>query len=221
MSSMYTARDSANGLGRVALAEHAAVIIHTIEAQGKIDDEQLLKDFGKLRTLVGPLHHKDFHKLAKSIWSRLDKSLLSNYMKYHSKESLKVIKGIYGEKKSVKKQDHFDQLWVEATLLPPTEDQWISDKELWGWLDQFKADQAFTSLILEGVYAHGVEKTLEDLGRGVTAEELIHKIETLDLTMSELRLLQLITDLLVKFELKELTVPENPDFELPKGAEDE
>jgi hypothetical protein len=220
MNFMHTARDSANTLARVALTEHAALILTTAQSQGKLEDENFREDFGKLRVLVGPLYHEDFLTLAKSLWARLDKSKLSPYKQDRRKGSRKIIKGAFSGKRSKKSQDELDEMWAEAMVLQPTEAQWISDAELWGWIEQFEDDERFVALLLKSVYARGVEKTLEDLGRGISQGELIRKIEVLDLTMSELRLLQLVLKLLVEYQVNPISVPENPEFEIPEGVGD-
>lgn len=216
---MHTARDIANSMARVAHSEQAALIMAAAKAQDRLEDAELRDDFGRLRTLVGPLHHEDFYKLAKSMWSRLDKSRLSPYMKDRRKSSLKTIKKAYTPKNSHKSQDKMDEAWAEAMVLPPTKDQWLTDAEIWGWLEQFEDDERFSALLLEKLYARGVAKTLEDLGNGISQSELIRKIEVLDLTMSELRLLQLVLELLVEYEVNPIAVPENPEFEIPEGVE--
>lgn len=216
---MHTARDIANSMARVAHSEQAALIMAAAHAQNRLEDAELRADFGRLRTLVGPLHHEDFYNLAKSMWKRLDKNQLSPYMKDRRKGSLKTIKKAYTPKNSHKSQDKMDEAWAEAMVLPPTEAQWITDAEIWGWLDQFEDDERFSALLLEKLYARGVAKTLEDLGNGISQSELIRKIEVLDLTMSELRLLQLVLELLVEYEVNPIAVPENPEFEIPEGVE--
>lgn len=216
---MHTARDIANSTARVAHSEQAALIMAAAKAQNRLEDAELRDDFGRLRTLVGPLHHEEFYKLAKSMWKKLDTNRLSPYMKDRRKSSLKLIKKAYAPKKSPKAQDKLDEAWAEAMVLPPTKDQWLSDAEIWGWLEQFEDDERFSALLLEKLYARGVAKTLEDLGRGISQSELIRKIEVLDLTMSELRLLQLVLELLVEYEVNPIAVPENPEFEIPEGVE--
>lgn len=215
---MLTARDIVNSTARVAHSEQAALIMAAVKKQNRLEDEELRKDFGRLRTLVGPLHHEEFYALAKSMWKRLDKHQLSPYMDDRRKSSLKMIKKCYSPKKSHKKQDKMDQDWAEAVVLPPTEAQWISDAEIWGWLEQFEDDERFSALLLKELYSRGVAKTVEDLGGRLSQSELIRKIEVLDLTMSELRLLQLVLELLVEYDVTPIAVPENPEFEIPEGV---
>lgn len=216
---MHSARDHANMRARVIFTEQTALIMAAVRKQNRLEDEKLRKDFGRLRTLVGPLHYEEFYELAKSLWKRLDKTLLSPYMQDRRRSSLKEIKKIFTVKESSKRQRKLDDEWAEAVVLPPTEAQWITDSEIWGWLNQFEDQERFSEFLLKKLYARGVAKTVEDLGGMMSHSEMVRKIEVLDLTMSELRLLQLVLEVLVEYEVKPIAVPENPEFEIPEGAQ--
>lgn len=202
-------RDSANMLGRTILAEQIACLITIAHRQNKLDNKELRSKIGKLRTLVGAVNTEKYLELSKEIWNELNDVSVSPYLREKYRSSQRSIRKI------LKRKD-FDEQWIESNLFIAEQAQWISDEELWGWFNQFENDEALSRVLLEGIHKRGIAKTLEDLGNGIDEKELLRKVEVVDLTMGELRLLQLVLELYGEIKVVPRQIPENPPFELPK-----
>lgn len=200
-------------LARTVLAELTACIVLAGERQGKLQEPEFVERVGQLRTLVGPMNAAEFASRAKALWKSLNKDAISPYLKAKFKEGIKSIK-------KIPKRKDYDELWVENQLLPPLEENWLSDEELWGWISQFENDEQVAAIFMKCTLERGLSKTVEDLGGAISEDELVRKIREMDFTMSELRLLQLVLELLSEFTVTKTEVPENPPFEMPRGESD-
>lgn len=209
-----TLEDHAFLYARVLLAEILAAIIHTAK-----DDEGILAEItpeiDALRDQVGAVNLESFLKGSHEIWKRVTKKIPPHPYTHH------VYRETRGDlRKALKKKNFIEEL-VRSALLVPSEDHFISHRETNLSVLNMNSYGRFTDIVLARFDEVGGDFVSEHLGLSDNYKrKLRRKIESLDMTMSELRQLCLVLGIVVEYDVKpyeenEESSPDSPSPDFP------
>ena len=186
--------ESLNSRGRVLLTEAAAIIELAATANGKLSQPVLAEEFKLLLTLVGPANRQDFYDKAERLWALVgDGTLSSIFMRFAFEEKLKELKKLI-------KEEGFGEEYAASFILGADEEHWLNESELALAKHHLVQHEQLSSKLKAWTLEKGLDYVAEQIS--ADKDKLLRKITTLDLTMSELRLLLLVLEVTAKYEVK-------------------
>ncbi len=193
---------SVNSQSIVLLSEVVAIIELVSEANGLADDPRTVTDVAHLKTLVGASEREEFILLAEYIWTRIGLGPLSSlFLRHAFAETLKELKDSVGA-------DGFDELYAESVILGAQEEHWISKQSVLIAKHHLKEHETLSLTLKRAIQRMGLEEVVEKISYDPV--KLMHKVETLDMSMSELRLICLVLEITLSYEVKEYKEPSEP-----------
>jgi len=200
--------EHAISFGRALLIEVIASLVLLAQEQERFENDQELNDgLRQLTALVGPEHMEEFTKRARSFEKEL--VLEDSTALYRA-----TLSNTLGDLERLIMDPEHDERYVDAALEEVHEGDHITLEELNRSMAMLQNDAAQASVIIEHMEKRGFDFIIEaiydksDDPNGDFERELRRKVLEGDLTMSEQRMLFLVLELLISYEINGIPVDE-------------
>lgn len=192
---MVTLEDGINQHGRVLLVDIIASLSLLAEFDECADDPKISNQIKNLRFHVGPVKLSQFLKDAENLHRDLvRKAGYYEFLEFTYSSTCKEL-----EKWS--STPEFNELWVRNSLIPSREKDRITQKEVSLAKSNMQNMISLSHQLLTAIGNADLKLVLKKLGREEKYEKrLLKKILTMDMRMSELRILCLALDMDMKIK---------------------
>lgn len=193
---------------RALLIEALASLVLLADEQGRFENDKAINDgLRQLTALVGPAHTEEFHKRARDFERELIREDSTPMYRAALQSALKDLGKTFVA-------DESDERYVDATLEGILESDHITVDELNRAMTMLQNDAEQARFTIEQIEKRGLDFVIEALydkpyePDGAHEKELYRKVLEGDMTMSEQRMLFLVLELLITYEVNGVPVDE-------------